>query len=215
MTPKYVLRKSLCRAPHCAGPPDLRYVPFSEWGPEAVTMYRRQAIIEIECLGFTLGYAEPGYDDPAKGILFADWNYFPRGIDTILKKMGYAIEWSDEWCLCDCCGNALRTSPDSYSWKRSYIETADGRYCLNCFTDADLEQYEDDPDRCITFEIDLAKYGYHLLEDGFENGWHPGQTDNPRTIAQRLWNDGHTGLLFKLTEQSQFYAVFAVWERDR
>src|SRR5678816_1797897 len=104
---------------------------------------------------FAKEYAEPGYTNPEKGILFADWNdrttyrvdartFYSRysaeqfvkthevadpaiveqrddtmkRLSDLAEKAGYAVEWSDEWSTCDDCGKAVRTSPDSYGWKR-------------------------------------------------------------------------------------------------
>ena len=114
MTPEYILSKSLCRPAHCG-----------EYTPEA-----RQS--EIENIGFASEYAEPGYTNPAKGILFADWNLFPRDIDRLLEFYGYEIGWSDEWSTCDNCGRAVRTSADCYSWSPSYT-CQDGEItCTDC-----------------------------------------------------------------------------------
>ena len=99
MTPQYILKASLCREPHCGN-------------------YSIQSrISEIENMNFANEYAEPGYTNPAKCILFANWNYFASGIDSILESYGYSIEWSDEWSNCETCNKAFRTSPDSMCWQ--------------------------------------------------------------------------------------------------
>jgi hypothetical protein len=84
-------------------------------------------------MGFAKEYAEPGYSQPDKAILFANWNYFPRGIDTILENYGFAIEWSDEWSTCEDCGKAVRTNPDCWDWKPSFALVGDCTLlCLDC-----------------------------------------------------------------------------------
>ena len=37
-------------------------------------------------------YGEPGYTDPKKLILFADWNKAPTYIQEGLERRGYALE---------------------------------------------------------------------------------------------------------------------------
>lgn len=137
MTPQYILRKSLCRPAHCfsAFVPGQGYVNDGsrvDLHDDYEKQRQRRAESEIENMGFAPKYAEPGYDDPIKGILFADWNVFARGVDRILERAGYAIEWSDEWTTCGDCGNAVRTQPDSWIWKPSYVISENGIYCKEC-----------------------------------------------------------------------------------
>ena len=196
MTPEYILRKSLGRKAHC-----------SEANVETRASY-------IENLGWASEYGEPGYTDPSKGILFGNWNYFAPEVTELLEKYGYAIEWEDEWTTCEC-GKALRTSPDSYGWQPSYFESEDGYCCIDCIDmPAYLETLEDNPKRALNDHVDPAKYGYVQLEDGFENGWHPGQNDNPKDIYQRLHAAGHKHLLFNIDGVGQFDISFSIWERQ-
>ena len=117
MTPQYILQAALCREPHCATQPN----------------WQRWAQSEIDNLGFAPCYIEPGYTPPEKGVLFANWNYFPRNIDTILESYGYAVEWSDEWATCQECGGAVRTSPDSWGWHPSFKIFNDCELvCVDC-----------------------------------------------------------------------------------
>ena len=195
MTPEYILRKSLCRPAYCGD----------------YTTERR--LSEIECMGYASDYGEPGYSKPEKGILFANWNLFPRNVDELLK--GYEIEWSDEWTQCYDCGLALRISPDSYCWQPSKFDTDDGTYCKDCIDmEAYLESLEGNPRRALNDHINPADYGYVKLEENFENGWHPGQNDNPCDIYERLMEQGRKRLLFNVDEVSQFYIVFSVWEKQ-
>src|ERR1700733_2652991 len=106
MTPEYILRASLSRGASCGS-------------GNAITDKRR-AESEIDCMQYAHAYGEPGYTDPKKAILFANWNYFCKEVYNLLGKAGYALEWSDEWSTCNDCGNAVRTSADSYSWQPFY-----------------------------------------------------------------------------------------------
>ncbi len=112
MTPQYIMKKSLCREPFCVH------------GQHSAQMH-------IDNLQYAASYAEPGYDDPAKGILFSDWNYFPRDLTDILETYGYAIEWEDEWSTCYECGKAVRTSPNCHNWTPSYV-IEDEIICKDC-----------------------------------------------------------------------------------
>lgn len=100
-------------------------------------------------------YAEPGYTASKRGVLFADWNdetrhgtdeerasgeYWPKvstfrsRVADILERAGFECEWSDEWGVC-ACGKAVRTEPNGYSWRPSYM-IVDGWYtCRECWAD--------------------------------------------------------------------------------
>lgn len=93
----------------------------------------RDATSELENMGWAEGYAEPGYDQPKRGVLMANWNKFPRHIGDTLERAGYAIEWSDEWDTCEDCNKAVRTSPDSHGWEPSFVLREDSTLlCHNC-----------------------------------------------------------------------------------
>ena len=203
MTPEYILRKSLCRETHC--------------GSNDPQVNLRMAASEIENLQFAGSYAEPGYTQPTKGILFANWNYFPRGIDQILENYGFAIEWQDEWSTCGECGRAVRQSADCYSWQPSFaIVNECELLCIDCLSkDAEsyLQELEDNPRTALNLpSINPADYGYRMLQDNFENGLHPGQTDDPKKIFDELTTAGHSRILFQIDSVGQFDAQFSVWE---
>lgn len=92
----------------------------------------RAARFEVGNVGYAPSYAEPGHIQPVKGVLIADWNKLPSEIDKILEKLGYAVEWFDEWTTCSNCNRAMRTSPDCYDWTPAYTEESDGLYCDEC-----------------------------------------------------------------------------------
>lgn len=51
MTPQYILRKSLCRTPHCCRPYELRDIPLKDWPEHERKLYLRHAKNYIETLG--------------------------------------------------------------------------------------------------------------------------------------------------------------------
>lgn len=228
MTPEYILRKSLCRQPHCfsAHVVGKGYVNRGDdpaTREEYLRQYHRTAESEIENMQYAADYAEPGYSTPEKGILFANWNRFPSKATDLLERAGYAIEWSDEWSLCDDCGKAVRTSPDSYSWSNSYAIVGEcSIVCLDCLADNPsdyLEELSGNENSCLTESlarrIDLTDYGYRRFnDDEYESGWHPGQTDDPKAIAKQLRSQGIDDFIFVQTEQSQFYIKFAVYVKE-
>lgn len=92
----------------------------------------RDARSEVDNMGYAPAYAEPGYTQPARGVLLANWNRLPRGLDRILERAGYAVEWSDEWAICADCNRAIRTEPDCWVWQPAY-QIVEGDYvCSAC-----------------------------------------------------------------------------------
>ena len=190
-----------------------------------------QARANIENIEWAPAYSEPGYSDPRRGgIYFADWNDVTsydsgNGKRTVedgtmgrlanaLERYGADIQWCDEWHNCYQCGNAIRTQPDSYGWQPAYFMTEDGEVCHNCVAEdpaAYLADLEGNADRCWTLGIDPADHGYKLLEGDFENGFHPGQNDDPREIAKRLRENGIDRFVFRLDDVGQFDARFSVY----
>lgn len=206
MTPEYVLLKSLCRGPHCVGKYESTHGGHIKF-----------AMDEISNIQFAWDYAEKGYDKPKKFILFANWNYFPRGIDSILEGYGYAIEWSDEWTTCEDCNRAVRTSPDCYQWQPSYVELDGSIACLDCVKDSSedyLSTLEDNPRTALNTDIDPSQFGYTQIKDGYESGLHPHMTDDPKKIYTDLRQKGYSRILFKIDEVSQFYTTFSVWQKE-
>jgi hypothetical protein len=221
MTPQYIMKKSACRPAHCYS----AHVPGEGWvnrggDPATKDDYDRQRMRsidgEIECMGYAKEYAEPGYQDPTKCVLWANWNVFPRDLPSILENYGYSIEWSDEWTTCGDCGKAIRTQPNSYSWQPYYVLLNDCEIiCLDCVDwQSYLESIEDDSDMACVAECNPADYGYTLVDDSFEHGLHPGQTDDPQAILKRLMQDGSTGYVFRIRESRQFDTRFEVYKRN-
>lgn len=164
-------------------------------------------------------YAERGYDDPERAILFANWNKVPREIQVKLEEAGYSLEWSDEWLQSS--DKAYRTKADCYSWTPYYVLTDDGEVVGGDEIEEDptwyVEEYLlNDPDHCNVFDINLAKLGFKPIDQEFETGWHPGQTDDPHKVFERLQDEmPDHDFVFDLKSQGQFDAHWRVWSRPQ
>lgn len=231
MTVEYILRAAIVsmikghHAPYCytAHVPGKGYVnngTLQESRADYLAQLERSAMSELENMTYASGYAEPGYADPERGILFTNWNIFPRGLDTILDRAGYAVEWSDEWSICEC-GKAIRTEADSYSWTPSYAIIGEcSIVCHECLADdpnALIEEYLNDSDKALTPElfdaIDLRSAGFEPYnDDAYENGFFPGQNDTPADIVKNLPpNVGDW--IFVIDSVRQFDMRFSLWVR--
>lgn len=184
------------------------------------------------------GYAEPGYDAPENGVLFANWNAETRYNETthkfetvddtmsriakVAETAGYETEWYDEWSTCGDCGLAVRTSPDSYSWQPSYVVLNECELlCKGCVEPDDIiEEYLNNPRKAISADLDinLEDHGFELYSDQFENGWHPGQNDQPENIIADLKADGqldNRDFVFQIDSTGQFDVGFSLWLREK
>lgn len=173
--------------------------------------------IDPENIEWADSYAEPGYDDPKRAILFGNWNDVSRRVQDILERAGFALEWEDEWSTCSGCGKAIRTSADSYGWRASYWMPEDSGelFCHECTEPAAyLASLENKTRNCAVLDINPADHGYIQLQDGFENGFHPGQNDNPKEIYKSLRVNGEKRpLIFVLDSKGQFDIGFSVWAK--
>jgi hypothetical protein len=190
-------------------------VELLESNLDRITSERQRVESELEYITESHDYApNQGYDLGSKqGILFGDWNPFDEirdVLDEIEKE--WELEWSDEWTTCSNCNKAIRTSPDSYDWLMMAWDNEDGLYCMDCFEPQEyLESMENNPKKANHL-FDPKDYGYVLLEEGYESGLHPHQTDNPTTIYKELRKNGEKrSILFSITGKGQFDIHFATY----
>lgn len=168
------------------------------------------------------GYAEPGYSTDKAIIIVGNFN--PDSFDNpgdfgrtcdLLGKVA-ELEWSDEWATCGECGKLVRVQADSYCWTRAYhIFNECEIVCHNCI-DADeyLEDVMDNATSAVTLDVDPTDHGFEAYNGQFEAGLHPGQTDNPRDIAERVRADGWAHFVFKVDSVGQFDIRFRVYVKD-
>lgn len=180
------------------------------------------------------GYAEPGYTDPASGIIATgDWNHESHYQDHVLvvdddtmdrvakllEALGVELEWDDEWASCDECGGLVRTQADSYGWMRSYYAFDGSIVCANCVDPAEvLLDLEGKPGHALTLdEIDPSEHGYvraNAEDESYEHGWYGGQDDSPEAIAENLRNAGVERFLFRIDGVGQFDTRFSVYVHE-
>jgi len=177
---------------------------------------------ELDYIEFCQSYGEKGYDNPKRGILFANWNKFPRFIDELLERAGYAVEWSDEWIISSETGKAYRTSPNGYDWKPYYVLTDDADVVGGDEIESgdQLDWYVNeylinDTSRANVFDIDLASLGFTRFDDTFETGWYPGQNDKPAQVFARIRRlHPNSDIVFSIDSVGQFDAHWSAWFRE-
>lgn len=180
------------------------------------------------------GCAEPGYEN--KPMVLGNWNNVDRYDDerhervdvddtmsrlaNVFERMGWEVEWEDEWAVCDNCGKAVRTQADSYHWQGYYWANYDDGVlvCGDCVKD-DPQEYIDWLDGKVKHAmtipgIDLTQFGYRLYKDEYESGLHPHQTDDPVKIAKELRAKGINHWIFVIDGVGQFDIGFSVWVKE-
>src|SRR5207244_4863009 len=182
-----------------------------------------EALLQKRCgeVDWCSTYGEPGYSDPERGIIFANWNHVSRPVQDWLEHHGYALEWSDEWIISHETSTAYRSSPDSHGWRPSYFMTEDGDIigADEVRNGDEIDTYVayllDDANRADTFGIDWTEHGFRKLNDqAYESGFHPGQTDDPRKLlkAAQAEHPNHE-FLFSIDGSGQFDIDFSLWAR--
>lgn len=138
-------------------------------------------------------------------IILADWNEpdlakIARMLEEKYEDNEVTVQYDDEWVACSECGKFCRTNPTHYGWLPNYVNVEyHGVVCRTCV--------EEDPDYVLDKDagyVDatnkallpwcqplLEKNGWTCFEpeDGcarYESGWFPGQTDDPKQIAEYL-----------------------------
>lgn len=162
-------------------------------------------------------YGEPGYQDPEKGILFANWNNIPKGLADWLESCGFELEYDDEWTEVN--NKAYRTSPDSYHWE-SQLMMIDGDYLSPDDDDSEwIAECEvtsnGQPIRCLPSRITdeaLEQAGFILVPgDPEQAGMHAGMDSDPAKIAAKHFADGADKVVFRKVQNSMFYMEFETW----
>ena len=209
-TPRWQIDRDIERGPCLA----------TEYMRGPLTMRALQAYCEVNGrqLDYCSHYGEPGYSDPAKGLLFADWNDIPKSLQTRLESQGYELEWSDEWYVDSNNDKAYRTSPDSYGWESSLMfSEACGDYLTPDDDVSDwIAQCENNNRVALPSwiaESDIIAAGWEKQADVYENGFHPGQTDDPVKIA-KFHTDAGREYLFQIGGVGQFDVRFCVWVKS-
>jgi hypothetical protein len=188
-----------------------------------------EARSRLSYLTFT-HYCEPGYGD--KPVVLGNWNdtghwsreanrwvseddTLPR-LGRVLERLGYELDWHDEYVICDQCGGAFRTSPDSYGWQCSGSMDEDGCWCRDCLDPGQhLAALEGQDVRCNTISsIDPGECGYKRIDLSFEHGWYGGQAADPHAIGKLLTEAGIARYIFNIDSTGQFDMAFSVWVHE-
>jgi len=194
----------------------------------------RQAIVmkAAERLNFNWApdYSEPGYSADEPGVILGNYNPFcgfsaPKSeqhrdervrFARVAERLGFDLEWEDEWTTCTECEKIVRMVADSYHWTQSFHLFDECEIvCRQCiesdedFAESYLWDKLNNPYTADTFDLDLESLGFEQIDEG-EAGWHPGQTSDPETMVKAA---GDRDFVFQLNSVGQFDCRFSLWVR--
>lgn len=190
-----------------------------------ITEKRTAIILQIlqdkQDLQYCGHYGEPGYNDPEKSILFANWNNVSKTTADYLESAGFSLEWSDEWIIDWENNKAYRTAPDSHGWIQQWRMTDDGELLTpddsieEWIDNLSMSDYAHQPHALPDYftEAELIEAGFIRYNGNFESGWHAGQTDDPVKIARLIFDTvpDVEKVIFRIAENSQFYTVWQAY----
>jgi hypothetical protein len=120
---------------------------------------------------------------------------------------------------CEHCNGCITEGPDYHGDTAHYAILGESDIvCEACirkdFAQEYLEGLEDNPRQAVHVRgVDPAKFGYVQVARDFENGFHPGQSDDPVKIAKDLKSRGYSGILFSIDSSGQFDIRFSAFAK--
>lgn len=181
-------------------------------------------------------YGEPGYSNMGTSlIIFGNfwtrvdgelrdyfWKY-PR-LARQLQEQGVETEWMDEWIIDHDNDKAYRCSPDSYGWMPSFAISEWGDILTPDDDIAAWVDYAKNNTRVAITTRQVPDVERLLESDGwtrqpddglYENGWHPGQTDDPVVIDKALRAEhGDIDVVFVIVGVGQWDIRFVAYYRQ-
>lgn len=154
-----------------------------------------------------LGTVEPGYGGDDTVLVSGNWNSkrrynesptwaseHPVRLGNALESVGAELVWMDEWAQCAECYRVVRTEPDSYIWKPSYIWVDDcGIVCAECVrkdVESVLGEFINNPNNAFPFDVSFSELGFEPWEPHnhhvYETGFHSGQDDKPQNVLDDI-----------------------------
>lgn len=141
-----------------------------------------------------------------------------------LTSLGMDWGFADSYEVCSQCSALISTQPSSYGWTPDFwVDTVNSAIlCGNCIR-ADSEYYLDslvnDPARANTILTteELEQNGFRRVNvEEYENGFHPGQNDNPRQIFETLQAEHpEAEVIFHINGNGQFDTRFSAYIREQ
>jgi hypothetical protein len=162
-------------------------------------------------------------------ILSAKSNRCPSWFDSHprifaqLEAQGVDLPWCDEWM--EIGDKAYRSTHDSYGWQPSWFwaagwdEPATLADVEECGLDLLTSSFVNNPRTAINLRgfnpTVLLDAGWKQVNGVFQNGWHPGQDDDPATLTE-AWRKANPDddILFVIDGVGQFDIDFLMFVKS-
>jgi len=165
-----------------------------------------------------------GSENSEKPLICSNWN---KVSDKMVDYIESIIEthWNDEVTRCGCCNGAILTTPSYHGDLPEYVILDCDITCKDCILDDEsiqdeiIDQYKNQTNKAIMpwfFDI-IEKQGYVCYSPDeycqiFETGFHHGQNDNPKDIAEDIKkNLPDHDYIFKIDSAGQFDIQWSVF----
>jgi len=159
-------------------------------------------------------YGEPGYKDPEKEILFANWNFVDNELVDEIEKSGYSVEWSDEWIQSEE-GLAFRTQADSYGWLPSYYVCDGTVYSIEGNEEDYIEKVLlNNYDHAAPDWLDLTKYGFEKVTDSNVGWYEECKNISPKELVDKYVSEDED-FVFKIEENGPWCVKYTLWSRPK
>lgn len=155
-----------------------------------------------------------------RGRLCPSWMDSHPRLFAQLEAQGVDFAWCDEWI--EIADKAYRSTHDSYGWQPSFWFCGqwDEYATLDDLADNDLslltDDYVNNPRAAINLRgfdaTRLVDAGWKQVNGVFQNGWHPGQDDDPVTLTDEWRKDNPTDdIVFVIDGVGQFDIDFLMF----
>ena len=192
-------------------------------------MFREQNLVNgiLGKFDGEVGVITPQESDSSERLLFiADWNKKElKHLSDALEHDFYenreiGIHWDDEWSTCSDCGAGIKMTPDCYGWQPNYIRLEYDTLCRKCSIENIVEVLEEEfynnPRKAAPSWLRneaLRRGMISLVQDDFESGMHPGQTDDPQKILKEYIEENpEDGFIFCFDSVGQFDIHFSIYK---
>lgn len=200
---------------------EVNYAVIKKIVPEALELYEQAGLIKERSWGHGKVLKDVRINNEVPEIVknaFDEHNI--KWYNVVESVLGCEWGFSDEYTICDDCGNIIRTSPDSYHWQPDFYVGYGFIVCGKCFRETNdyikeyISEKINNPKNAVNgllSEEDIEKLGFIKLNNEYESGWYSVNHD-PEKIYESLSKD-FKEVLFYVNNVEQFRINFIVFVR--
>lgn len=200
---------------------EVNYAVIEKIVPEALELYEQAGLVKERRWGHGKVLEDVRIDNEVPEIVKNAFDeHGIKWYNVVESALGCEWGFSDEYTICDDCGNIIRTSPDSYHWQPDFYVGDGFIVCNRCFNDNEYYQEEyladkiNNPKQAVNglmTEEQIEELGFKRLDSEYESGWYH-INDNPEEIYKEL-SKRYEEILFYINNVEQFRINYIVFVR--